>query len=47
MNEDQESPLFGIIDFDNIVIAGHSMGATCSIAATHRLPKGTAKLTIT
>ena len=46
MNSNSSHPFFGLIDTENIVIAGHSMGATCSIAATHRLPKGTAKLTI-
>lgn len=39
-NEDPTSPLFGIVDMDNIVIAGHSMGATCSIMASKTLPKG-------
>jgi dienelactone hydrolase len=39
-NADPTSPLYGIVDMDNIVIAGHSMGATCSIMASKTLPKG-------
>jgi len=47
------SPLSGIVDMSNIVLAGHSMGATCSIMASHRaptdarVPKGSVKLTVT
>lgn len=43
-NKDPSSPLYNMIDEDNVVIAGHSMGATCSIAASHTLPP--VKLTI-
>jgi dienelactone hydrolase len=39
-NADPSSPLFGIVDMENIIIAGHSMGATCSIMASKTLPKG-------
>jgi hypothetical protein len=42
-----EGGLFpGLVDESNVVIAGHSMGATCSIMATHRLPAGSSKLAI-
>lgn len=37
-NKDPNSPLFGMIDEDNIIIAGHSMGATDSIQASKTLP---------
>jgi len=39
-NSDPTSPLDSIVDLDNIIIAGHSMGATCSIMASKTLPKG-------
>lgn len=42
------SPLYGMVDVDNIVIAGHSMGATCSIiAGTRSLTDKAVKLVIT
>ena len=44
-NKDSSSPLFGMIDEDNLVIAGHSMGATDSIMASKTLDP--AKLTVT
>lgn len=48
MNADESSFLFGKVDTDNIVIAGHSMGATCSIEASHTLKDDPAiKLTVT
>jgi len=34
------SPMFGKVDMSNIVVAGHSMGATCSIMAALRASKG-------
>jgi poly(3-hydroxybutyrate) depolymerase len=37
MNENPEHAFYGRIDTDNIVIAGHSMGATCSINASNKL----------
>ncbi len=37
MNEDPESPYFGKVDVDHIVIGGHSMGATCSINSSNQL----------
>mmetsp|Transcript_28009 Transcript_28009/g.55121 ORF Transcript_28009/g.55121 Transcript_28009/m.55121 type:complete len:342 (+) Transcript_28009:60-1085(+) len=50
-NKDPTSPLFGKVDLDNVVLAGHSMGATCSIAAgkrvTSRPGNGGVKLVIT
>jgi len=44
-SKDPESPLFGMIDEDNVVVAGHSMGATCSIAASKAMAP--VKLTVT
>jgi len=44
-NKDPMSPLFGMIDEDNIVIAGHSMGATDSIMASYKMDP--VKLTVT
>ena len=44
---DPKSPLYGLVDVTNIAVAGHSMGATCSIMAGVRLPAGTAKVLIT
>lgn len=44
---DKESPLFGTVDLESVVYAGHSMGATCSIMASKRSLPNTAKLTIT
>jgi len=47
------SPIYGKADMSNIVVAGHSMGATCSIMASHRaptdprVPAGAIKLTVT
>ena len=46
-NRDPSSPLYGLIDTSNIIIAGHSMGATCSIMAGQRLAPGSVKLLIT
>jgi hypothetical protein len=36
-NKNASSPLFGKLDMSNVIVAGHSMGATCSIAAAKRL----------
>ena len=48
MNADAANPLFGRVNTANIVIAGHSMGATCSIMASKTLVDDPAvKLTIT
>jgi len=48
------SPIFGMVDMTRIVLAGHSMGASCSIAAGHRaavgdprVPKSSVKLVST
>ena len=46
-NADSTSPLYQIVDEQNIIFAGHSMGATCSIMASKRAEPGTAKLTVT
>merc|ERR1711924_516637 len=47
-NADAASPLYGLVQLDNQVVAGHSMGATCSInAASKRLPAHAVKLVIT
>jgi hypothetical protein len=47
-NENPDSPLYGMIDMQNIVLAGHSMGATDSIEASHRYDgDGKVVLTVT
>ena len=46
-NASYDSPLLGRIDTENMVVAGHSMGATCSIMAGKRLPEGSVKLVVT
>lgn len=46
-HSDPKSPLYGLVDVNNVAVAGHSMGATCSIMAGVRLPAGTAKVLIT
>mmetsp|Transcript_1019 Transcript_1019/g.3457 ORF Transcript_1019/g.3457 Transcript_1019/m.3457 type:complete len:346 (-) Transcript_1019:185-1222(-) len=43
-NADAASPLRGKLDLANIVLAGHSMGASSTIMAAAKLPAGTAKL---
>jgi len=43
-NADESSPLYGKLDISNIVLAGHSMGASSTIMAAANLPAGTAKL---
>jgi predicted peptidase len=43
-NKDPSSPMYDTIDEDNIVIGGHSMGATDAIMASQKLPP--VKLTI-
>jgi dienelactone hydrolase len=43
---DPNSPLYGKVDTESVVYAGHSMGATCSIMASKR-SSVKAKLTIT
>ena len=40
MNDDESSPLFGLVDLETIITAGHSMGGTCSIMAATRIAKG-------
>lgn len=51
-NTNKSSPLYLRIDTTNIVIAGHSMGATCAIkagersAADDRVPDGSVKLVV-
>jgi len=50
---DTSAPLYGKVDMTSIVIAGHSMGASCSIMASYRAPKdprvllSSVKLTVT
>ena len=50
-NGDSSSPLYGKLDLSNLVLAGHSMGASCSIMAGKRvqsLPSNTSvKLVVT
>ena len=52
-NSNTSSPLYSRVDTSNIVIAGHSMGATCAIKAGERsetddrVPKGSVKLVST
>ena len=36
-NADPESHLYGRVETDKIIVAGHSMGATCTINAAHAL----------
>jgi dienelactone hydrolase len=43
-NTNASSPLYGKLDTSNIVLAGHSMGASSTIMAAANLPAGTAKL---
>jgi len=43
-NSDEASPLHGMLDLSNIVLAGHSMGASSTIMAAAKLPEGTVKL---
>ena len=44
---DSSNDLFGKVDTSNVVYAGHSMGATCSIKASHSQKDPNIKLTIT
>jgi len=37
---DRSSPLYARADLSRVVVAGHSMGATCSIMASKRLSQG-------
>lgn len=47
-NKNSTTKLFGLFDEENIVVAGHSMGATCSIkAATKLLNDPSLKLVVT
>ena len=43
-NDDPNSLLYNTVDLDNIIVAGHSMGATCSIEAGLRLSKADNKI---
>lgn len=43
-NEDASSPLHGALDTGNIVLVGHSMGASSTILATHKLDAGSVKM---
>lgn len=43
-NANESSPLHGKLDLSNIVLVGHSMGATSTIMAAHQLPAGSVKL---
>jgi len=38
--ENTSSPIYGLLDLSNVVLAGHSMGATCSIMAAQRTAAG-------
>jgi hypothetical protein len=44
-NEDKSSPLYKALDLQNLMLAGHSMGASSTIMAAKRLPEGTATVT--
>jgi len=43
-NADASSPFFQKIDLDNMVLAGHSMGATATLITASLLPAGAVKL---
>lgn len=43
-NADASSPLHGALDLSNIVLVGHSMGATATLMAAHHLPVHSVKL---
>mmetsp|Transcript_84300 Transcript_84300/g.161171 ORF Transcript_84300/g.161171 Transcript_84300/m.161171 type:complete len:340 (-) Transcript_84300:211-1230(-) len=43
---DISSPLYQMLDLKNLVLAGHSMGATSTIMAAAKLPVGTSKVAI-
>jgi len=40
------SPLYKMLDLQNLVLAGHSMGATSTLMAAAKLPAGTVKVTV-
>lgn len=43
---DKASPLYQMIDLQNLLLVGHSMGATSTIMAAAQLPAGTSKVAI-
>lgn len=43
-NVDVANPLHGFLDLSNVVLVGHSMGATSTIMAAHKLATGSVKL---
>jgi len=45
-NADKSSPFYNKLDLQNLVLAGHSMGATSTLMAASKLPEGTAKVAI-
>jgi len=45
-NSDKSSPLYRSLDPQNLVLAGHSMGASATILAAVKLPAGVAKAAI-
>jgi len=46
-NDIEDSKLYGKVDKENVVYAGHSMGATCSIKGSHsQIDDETIKLTV-
>jgi len=45
-NSNESSQLHNMLDLKNLVLAGHSMGATTTIMAAQKLPAGTAKVAI-
>jgi len=46
-NSDKDSQLYGMVDSENVIYAGHSMGATCSIKGSHsQLDDENIKLTV-
>lgn len=50
LNDDKDSILYGKVDISTLIIAGHSMGATCSIMASKTAlttRPGSVKVTIT
>jgi len=45
-NSNPSSKLYKALDLQNLILAGHSMGASSTIMAAKRLPKGTAKAAV-
>jgi len=45
-NANASNPLKGMLQLENLILAGHSMGASSTIMASKKLPAGTVKATI-